>query len=144
MSGRRLLAFDFGLKRIGVAAGQEDLPSGRELTTLAAREGIPDWQAVADLLAEQEPDLLIVGDPLTLEGETQDVTEAARRFGRRLHGRFGLPVETVDERLTSREARAELRERGEGDPAPERIDQVAARLILEDWVRRRETATRDA
>jgi putative Holliday junction resolvase len=144
VSGRRLLAFDFGLRRIGVAAGHEDLPSGREVTTLPAREGIPDWQAVADLLAAEAPDLLIVGDPLTLEGETQEVTEAARRFGRRLHGRFGLPVATVDERLTSREARAELRERGEGDPAPERIDQVAARLILEDWVRRNETEKRDA
>ena len=132
--GRRVMAFDFGLRRIGVAMGQEGLGGGRELTTLAAREGIPDWDAIARLLAEWEPDLLLVGDPLTLDGESQPATEAARRFGRRLHGRFGLPVENVDERLTTRAAHAELHERGEGDYRYEDLDRVAARLILETWL----------
>lgn len=132
--GRRIMAFDFGLRRIGVAVGQEGLGSGRELTTLSAREGIPDWETIAGLLAEWEPDLLLVGDPLTLDGELQPETEAARRFGRRLHGRFGLPVTAVDERLTTRAAHSELRDRGDDDYRYEDLDRVAARLILETWL----------
>ncbi len=132
--GRRAMAFDFGLRRIGVAVGQAGLDNGRELTTLAAREGIPDWAAIAALLAEWEPAVLLVGEPLTLDGEEQPMTAAARRFGRRLHGRFGLPVTMVDERLTTRAAHAELGERGQADHDYEDLDRVAARLILETWL----------
>lgn len=133
---RTLLGFDYGLRRIGVAVGQEVTRSVAPLTTLSRKTDKPDWDAITRLITEWQPDLLIVGLPLTLEGEDQEMTQRARRFGNQLKGRYNLPVEMVDERLTSYEAEQLLEERshnGAGRNDPEDIDQVAAQLILQSW-----------
>ncbi|HEB67773.1 MAG TPA: Holliday junction resolvase RuvX [Gammaproteobacteria bacterium] len=125
-----LLGFDFGTRRIGIAIGQTLTGSARPLTTLDTRNGKPDWEAIGRLIREWQPDRLVVGLPLHLDGTPQSMTEQARRFGRQLEGRYNLPVEWVDERLTSDAAEREL-------PSPHdkgAVDAMAAALILEDWL----------
>lgn len=122
---RTVLGFDYGLHRIGVAVGQELTGSARPLTTLPGR----DWAAIAGLIADWRPALLVVGVPYQADGGAGATARAALRFGRQLHGRFGLPVATIDERLSSFAARDRLGRR----PAPGELDRAAAALILESW-----------
>ena len=132
---RTLLAFDFGLTQIGVAVGNAVLGTCEPLTVLRAKEGQPNWDETAKLLEEWQPDLLLVGDPLNMDGTPSEIGVRARRFARRLHGRFGKPVELVDERLTSHAAKAEARERGHrGNYRRDPVDSLAATLILESWL----------
>ncbi|ACQ92865.1 Holliday junction resolvase YqgF [Tolumonas auensis DSM 9187] len=132
---RSLMGFDFGTKSIGIATGQEITGSASPLTSLKANEGIPDWAQIEKLLKEWQPDLLIVGLPLNMDGTEQEMTQRARKFGQRLHGRFGFQVEFKDERLTTTDAKARLFEHG-GYRAlgKSRVDAVSAQLILESWM----------
>lgn len=138
---RTLLGFDYGHKKIGVAIGQEVTCEARELVTLPCARQQPDWQAIGRLIEEWQPDALVIGVPYHMDGREHDLTHAARRFGRQLHGRYALPVHEVDERLSSREARQQTaQERAAGRRARAvPIDQVAARVILQDWLRQQET-----
>ncbi|WNK20043.1 Holliday junction resolvase RuvX [Halomonas piscis] len=138
--GRRLvLAFDFGARRIGVAVGHEMLQSARELEPLAARDGIPDWHQVSRLLDEWQPDLLVVGLPLHMDGSESEMSVRARKFGNRLHGRYGKPCRMVDERGSTREAKRIARDAGhKGDYRHDSVDGIAAVLILEGWFAHRE------
>lgn len=129
---RFLLGFDYGRKRIGVALGQPVTRTASSLETLVAKDGQPDWAEVERLLDDWHPAALIVGLPLGLDGSEQDITSEARRFARRLEGRFHLPVYLVDERLTSREAEHIIKTQTQKDSRD--IDQVAARIILQAWI----------
>lgn len=130
------LAFDYGTRHIGAAIGQSVTGSARELPPLRARDGVPDWLQVGKLLQEWQPDYVIVGLPLNMDATESDFSTRARRFGNRLHGRFGIPVRMHDERLSTREAKAEARELGmHGNYADNPVDSIAARLILESWLR---------
>lgn len=132
---RSLMGFDFGTRSIGVATGQEVTGTASPLTSLKANEGIPDWVQLEKLLKEWQPDLLVVGLPLNMDGTEQEMTVRARKFGQRLHGRFGFQVEFKDERLTTTDAKARLFEHG-GYRAlgKSRVDAVSAQLILESWM----------
>lgn len=129
---RVLLGFDFGIKRIGVAVGQELTRTARELETLNSPDGGPDWKGISRLIEQWQPDALVVGLPLNLDGSDHEVTRLARRFGNRLKGRYNLPVFTIDERLSSVEAERMLA----GDRVFDRaaVDKLAARIILESWL----------
>ena len=138
------LAFDYGERRIGVAVGQSVTGTASPLSTVRVRGGEPDWVSIDGLVAAWRPDGLVVGEPLHMDGRPQPMTRRARRFRHALRSRFGLPVHTADERLTTVEARAELAERGafRGSGARRRheIDHpVAARIILESWLGERRT-----
>ncbi|MFD1215740.1 MULTISPECIES: Holliday junction resolvase RuvX [Microbulbifer] len=136
MSATTALAFDFGTGSIGLAYGQSLTGSARELAPLPAKDGKPDWVQVEKILQEWRPNVLLVGLPLNMDGTESDFCARARKFGNRLHGRFGLPVEYADERLSTRAAKDEARERGHrGDYADNPIDSIAARIFLEDWLR---------
>ncbi len=132
---RSLMGFDFGTRSIGVATGQEITGTASPLTSLKANDGIPDWTQIEKILKEWQPDLLIVGLPLNMDGTEQEMTQRARKFGQRLHGRFGFQVEFKDERLTTTDAKARLFEHG-GYRAlgKSRVDAVSAQLILESWM----------
>lgn len=133
---RQVMAFDFGTRRIGVAFGQELLGSARPLTMLPARDGIPDWLVIEKLIAEWQPDQVVVGLPLNMDDTENDMCDRARKFGKRLHGRFHVPVAMVDERLTSFEAKGEIMAAGgERDFGKHGVDDLAAVLILETWFR---------
>jgi conserved hypothetical protein TIGR00250 len=129
-----LLGFDFGTKSIGVAVGQQLTGTARALTALKAQDGTPDWKLIEKLLKEWQPDYVVVGLPLNMDGTEQPLTDRARKFANRIHGRFGVRVELQDERLSTVEARADLFERG-GFRALQKgqVDSQSAVIILEDW-----------
>lgn len=133
---RTILAFDYGLRQIGVAVGNCATASTQPLAILKAKDGIPVWQEVEKLLNEWQPDLIVVGDPLNMDGSDGLLGARARKFGNRIHGRFGLAVEMVDERLSSFEAKQLRQEQGhQGDYKAAPIDSYAAELILQTWMR---------
>jgi putative Holliday junction resolvase len=130
----RVMAFDFGTRRIGVATGQEMLGTGKPLAMLAARDGVPDWDQIGRLLKEWQPDRVLVGLPLNMDDTENDMCARARKFGKRLHGRFHVEVEMVDERLTSFEAKGDvMASGGSRDFGRDGVDDRAAVLILETW-----------
>ena len=125
------LGFDFGLKHLGVAVGQTITQTANALETVRVRDRKPDWTRISELIRTWQPDLLVVGEPLNMDGTEQTMTKASRRFARQLHGRYGLRVELVDERLSSVEARERLAEQGRsGEPD----HPVAAQVLLETWL----------
>ena len=126
-TGRTLsfLAFDFGLKRTGVASGNSLLRQASPLTTVAA-EGDARFERIARLIAEWQPDALVVGVPLHPDGAPHGNTRRAQRFARQLHGRFQLPVHEVDERYSTTEAAAS----GAAD-----LDAASAAIILDQFLR---------
>lgn len=134
-SSRRLLAFDFGTKSIGVAVGSLPAQTISELHPLIAKDGIPNWDEIQALLNEWQVDLVIVGLPLDAKGEDMEITRRARKFGNRLHGRFACKIEFFDETLSTREAKEEAMARGHrGNFAQAPIDSIAAGLILQSWM----------
>ena len=128
------LAFDFGLRRIGVAVGQTITQSANPLAILTVEKGEPDWQQITQLISQWHPTVLIVGLPYKMEGGEQALSFAARQFAHKLKAKFNIPVHLVDERLTTREAKRQLQATGAKlkDMA---IDSFAAKLILESWMR---------
>lgn len=130
-----LLGFDFGTKRIGVAVGQTVTGTARPLAVLAAKQGVPAWESVRALLETWQPEALVVGIPLNMDGSEQPLTLAARAFAAALETKFNLPVYGMDERLTSVDARARIFDEG-GYKALKNasIDSVAAQLILQNWL----------
>ncbi|GAB4391870.1 MAG: Holliday junction resolvase RuvX [Gammaproteobacteria bacterium] len=129
-----VLGFDFGMKRIGVAVGQEITATASPLNTLNAKDGIPNWNDISKLITEWNPGKLIVGLPLRMDGSEQSLTFAAKRFANRLHEKFKLPVELLDERLTSFEAEQRAREFIKDPLAAKKYhDSIAAQIILENW-----------
>ncbi|MEP1214334.1 MAG: Holliday junction resolvase RuvX [Marinobacter sp.] len=137
---RRVMAFDFGTRRIGVASGQELIGTGKPLTMLPARDGVPDWGQIACLLEEWKPDRVLVGLPLNMDDTENDMCARARKFGKRLHGRFHVEVEMVDERLTSFEAKGDVMAAGGSrDFGRDGVDDRAAVLILETWFHQQES-----
>jgi putative Holliday junction resolvase len=125
-SAQSFLAFDFGTRRVGVAVGNLLLRRAQPLQTLAL-QGEARFAAIEALVHEWQPDALVVGVPFHPDGAEHDNTRRARRFGRQLHGRFGLPVNEVDERYTTTEALAD----GAAD-----VDAASAALILDQFLRR--------
>ncbi|HVT63020.1 MAG TPA: Holliday junction resolvase RuvX [Legionellaceae bacterium] len=129
------LGFDFGYKRIGVAVGQALTKGASPLTTLTAKEGVPNWQELAVLIKKWRPVGLIVGLPTRIDGQAQYTTKAAKNFAQALFERFALPVYLVDERLTTVEARTQLYSKGGYRKIQQtQVDSFAACIILEQWL----------
>ncbi len=126
-----LLAFDYGEKHIGIAVGQTLTGTANPLETVHVTSTSPDWNAISRIVKTWQPNALVVGLPLNMDGSEQGVTQRARRFADLLLGRYRLPVHLVDERLTTREARDRLAATGRAasDDHP-----VAAQIILESWL----------
>jgi putative holliday junction resolvase len=100
-----IIAFDYGARRIGVAVGNTITGTARPLQTVSEEAVARRFERIGQLLQEWHPDALVVGRPVHPDGTPHEVTLAAERFARQLHGRFGLPVELVDERYSTVEAR---------------------------------------
>jgi putative Holliday junction resolvase len=129
-----VLAFDFGEKRIGVAVGDTTVGIAHPLQTISAESNDIRFDTIAALIAEWRPTRLVVGLPLSLEGEEHELTRLSRKFARRREGRFGLPTLLVDERLSSAEASQTLNELGiRGRSQKPMLDQVAAQRILQSF-----------
>ncbi|KNC12057.1 Holliday junction resolvase [Klebsiella sp. RIT-PI-d] len=137
MSGT-FLSFDFGTKSIGVAIGQQITGTARPLNAIKAQDGTPDWSVIERLLKEWQPDAVIIGLPLNMDGSEQPLTARARKFANKIHGRFGVTVTLHDERLSTVEARAGLFEHG-GFRALNKgsVDSASAVIILESYFEQR-------
>ena len=115
--------------------GQAITGQARELCVLKAQNGVPDWQKVEALIKEWQPDAIVVGLPLNMDGTKSEMSERAEKFARRLNGRFNLPVHTHDERLTTFEAKGQRLAQGQRGGYRERpVDALAAALLLEGWL----------
>ncbi len=123
-----LLAFDFGVKRIGVAIGNTMVRSARPLTTIDAGSNAQRFSVIAALVSDWCADALIVGRALHPDGAVSEMTARCERFGRQLEGRFGLPVKFVDERYTSAMAESAL---GTNKHDKKAVDAMAAAIILQ-------------
>lgn len=140
MSAELVMGFDYGRRRIGVAVGNQLTASARGVGVVEHHEQ-PDWQQIETLIEEWRPQALVVGLPLGMDGSEQDMTQAAQAFAAALRDRFKLPVQMMDERLSSREANRRLAERRATGALARRVrkgdtDTTAAAVILEDWLNR--------
>jgi putative Holliday junction resolvase len=129
------MGFDFGTVRIGVAIGQHITQAARPLVTLKMRSGLPDWDTITYLVHEWQPGLFVVGLPYHADGTPNTVTKAALHFSQDLQSRYQLPVETIDERLSSYAAKNYLKEKQTHGSHHKQtaIDALAAAIILESW-----------
>lgn len=129
------IGFDFGYRRIGMAVGQKITLKASPLTTLLAKQGIPDWAQVQRVIRDWKPEALVVGLPTCIDGSEQYTTKAAQDFAAQLTTRFALPVHLVDERLSTVEARERLfAEGGYRKIQKSEVDSIAACVILEQWL----------
>ncbi len=132
------LGFDYGMQRIGVAVGQSITGTSRSLITIKCNNGAPDWEHISKLLDEWKPDALVVGVPLHMDGTEQEMTKNAKRFARRLEGRYNIQAFTVDERLSSRKAEELIAKRRAAGISKRSktgdCDKIAAQIILQDWL----------
>lgn len=140
-----VLAFDFGLQRIGVAVGEPEVGTAHPLPALAAATQPGRLTAIERLVREWKPSLLVVGRPLGEDGAPHEMTRRAERFARQLNGRFRLPVELVDERYSSAEAESRVRAAYGARKAAalargKALDSQAAQLILEQYFDDRQAA----
>jgi len=134
-----VLAFDFGLKRIGLASGDTLTATAAARPAIPVSRGQPDWAAIERAVRTWHPRILIIGAPYNVDGSPGALAEAAQRFATELGARFGLPINMVDERWSSLEATAALKARrasGERRRRVQRedIDSAAAAVILERWL----------
>lgn len=134
-----MMAFDFGLKHIGVAIGQSLTKTATPLTSISAIDGIPRWTEMDTLIQAWKPIGIIVGIPLNMDDSEQLLTHCARKFIKRLQKRYHIPVDTVDERLSSWEAKNRLRLKKRDKPLLSKkqiqdINAMAAAILLEQWI----------
>jgi putative Holliday junction resolvase len=136
---KTVLAFDFGLKRIGIAAGDTLTATAAPRPAAAVHHSGPDWDTIGREVRMLSPRQLVVGAPYNADGTPGALAPAARRFAAELERRFGLPVSLVDERWSSLEASAALKARRASGERKRRvrkedIDSAAAAVILERWL----------
>ena len=134
MHPQTVLGFDYGTKSIGIAIGQAVTGSANPLLSIKAVDGIPNWDEIGKLIQEWQPDLVVVGLPLNMDGTEQEMTQRARKFANRISGRFGVKVATQDERLTTADTKERLFELGGFKALTKgQVDAVSAVLIIESY-----------
>ena len=140
-TSRNLIALDYGLRRIGVAAGTIITGTATPLTTISATDGVPEWPELDRIISEWIPDILVLGLPLNSDGSDSTMTTTVREFALVLDSRYKLRVELADERYTSAEAENILRDQRRlglrsKKLKKEDVDALAAQLIAESWMRK--------
>ena len=158
-SNYRVCAFDFGLKHIGVAVGQSLLRTAEPIAVIKAKDGRPSWDELGALIVQWQPDFLLVGLPLNMDGSSSEMAAAAADFAAAIRDRFGVSVTLIDERLTSWSVQNDMEEnnsrpqskRSKAEAAKQRsgkkrsskskraksgpdVHQHSACLILETWM----------
>ncbi|AOA57056.1 Holliday junction resolvase RuvX [Acinetobacter larvae] len=132
----KLMAFDFGTQKMGVAVGACLIESATPLALLSMKDGIPNWEQLLKLIAAHQPDLLLVGLPLNMDDSESELSQRARKFARRVAHHSKIPAYMVDERLSTREARDQLEHyQTQGRAKKLSADSMAAALLIESWYR---------
>ncbi len=133
---RVILAFDFGLKNIGIAIGQEVTGSAETFYSLKAKNGKPNIDELDKIIYEWKPSILLLGDPLNMDGSVSDIKLETEKFSTFIKNRYGIPTVPVDERLTTREALERIKSKREY-LHKSNLDKhsVSAQIIFESWLR---------
>lgn len=133
---QRVMGFDFGTQKMGMALGSSLTASAQPLALFAMRDGIPDWDKLEKVIQQWQPDLCVVGLPLNMDDTESELSMRARKFARRLKHRINKPVWMIDERLTTRDARTLLQSyQQQGHAKKTSADSLAAVLLIESWFR---------
>ena len=135
VKGETVLAFDFGLRKIGVAVGNTLTKTTMPLDIIYTKNGGTPWSDIENLLEEWKPLSVIVGDPINMDDTFSEMSGKARKFAQRLHGRFSVKVLMVDERLSSFEAKSFLQNEFGGKTSLDNIDSFAAEIVLKSWMK---------
>ena len=129
------MGFDYGHKRIGVAIGQGITNTATPVAIVNAKNGEPCWQEIQKLIQKWRPSILLIGMPLHMDGAQPKQIEAIETFKAQLQQHCDLDIEYVDERLTTQEARSQLREKDKHNREPvKKVDAYAACLIVQSWL----------
>ena len=129
----QILAFDFGSQYIGVAVGQTVTNTSSPLVVLKVdREEKEIWDLISNLIEEWKPDQILIGKPLNMDGSLSDMMKKIDPFFNKIKKITNIPCELVDERLTSFEAK----ELAKIDSKSDRIDHLAAKIFLDNWIER--------
>ena len=135
-----IIAFDFGLKRTGVAVGNTLTGSATPECTLHSKQDQPDWDGITQLFKEWQPTKVVVGMPTELDGSESPLTKAVQRFCNQIEGRYNIEVEQENEQFTSIEAGQrlkQLRQSGRKKKVTkDEVDKIAAAIILENWMQK--------
>lgn len=134
VKGETVLAFDFGLRKIGVAVGNTLTKTTMPLDIIYTKNGDTPWSDIKNLLEEWKPVSVIVGDPINMDDTFSEMSGKARKFAQRLHGRFSVKVLMIDERLSSFEAKSFLQNGFGGKINSDNIDSFAAEIFLKSWM----------
>ena len=129
------MAFDFGLKNIGIAIGQEVTKTASTFYSINAVDGQPNWRELDTIINEWNPNLFVVGDPFNMDGSRSKIQDLSDRFSKSLNKRYDINIEKTDERLTSREAKERLESLSIGTRDSSNKHSIYAQVILEDWFR---------
>ena len=130
-----VMAFDFGLKHIGIAIGQEITRTASTFYSINATEGHPDWTELDKIITEWKPNLFVVGDPFNMDGTRSKIQDLSDNFSSALNKRYDINIEKTDERLASREAKERLENLQIGTRDSSNKHSISAQVILEDWFR---------
>lgn len=129
------MAFDFGIKNIGIAIGQEITKTASTFYSITAIDGQPNWSELDKIINEWQPNLFVVGDPFNMDGTRSKIQDLADRFSNSLNKRYDINIEKTDERLSSREAKERLEKETIGTRDSSNKHSISAQVILEDWFR---------
>ena len=128
-----VLAFDFGLKQIGVAFGQRITNQSTGIKIIKAKNGVPNWNEIKTIVEEWNPNTLVVGLPINMDDSESDMSKLTRTFAKGLKDRIHKSVKLMDERLSSREAKNEVKEVFKNFDAT-KADHIAASFILQSYL----------
>ena len=130
-----VMSFDYGLRNIGIAIGQSITKSASTFYAIKAKEGVPDWIKLDSIIDEWEPSLFIVGDPFNMDGTKSEFQKKIAKFSAELKKRYEIELHMIDERLTSKEAKERIKDKGDGIKDSANKYSISAQIILEDWFR---------
>ena len=130
-----IMAFDYGLRNIGIAIGQNITKSASTFYAIKAKEGEPDWIKLDSIVTEWEPALFIVGDPFNMDGTKSEFQKRISQFSSELKNRYKISLHMMDERLTTKEAKERIKAESSGLKESVNKHSVSAQIILEDWFR---------
>jgi len=138
-----ILSFDYGHKKIGLAVGNDYVKTANDLTSISSKKGTPDWASLNKIISDWQPNLLLLGLPLNMDGSESEFCKQIRSFGNQLKNRYNLAIDYEDERLSSNQADNLIRQsldhkQGATKKLHTKRDQIAARLILESYFNRNE------
>ena len=129
------MAFDYGLRNIGIAIGQNITKSASTFYAIKAKEGVPDWIKLDSIIEEWEPGLFIVGDPFNMDGTKSEFQKKIAKFSKELKKRYEIELQMMDERLTTKEAKERIEDKPDGIKVSANKHSISAQIILEDWFR---------